>query len=77
MIAKAAKAVLIENVDVCEGTTFLSVRLDGDDHWTMFQSYRKLPPVVKHDGMMFGLTGWDSDKGLAYYRNDRLVAVAG
>jgi hypothetical protein len=33
-----------------------------------------LPHIVELDGIKFGLTGWNSDRGMAYYKNT--VAMA-
>jgi len=36
--------------------------------------YSALPDVVSYDGSDFGLTGWNSDRGLAYYKPDPVTA---
>jgi hypothetical protein len=34
-----------------------------------YDAFAALPRVVERDGVMFGLTGWNSDRGMAYYKN--------
>ena len=41
-----------------------------------YGDFRKLPPVVELRGVQYGKTGWDSDKGIAFYRTDVKLAVA-
>jgi len=38
---------------------------DCADH----DAFVALPRVVERDGVKFGLTGWNSDRGMAYYKN--------
>ncbi len=40
------------------------LEVDCADHDT----YMSLPRVVEKDGDLFGLTGWNSDRGMAYYK---------
>jgi hypothetical protein len=40
-----------------------------------YDSFRALPNVVELGGVLFGLTGWNSDDCVAYYRNDARVAL--
>lgn len=36
-----------------------------------YSMYKTLPEVVEsEEGKTFGLTGWNSDRGVAYYRSD-------
>lgn len=49
-----------------------------------YAAYRRLPATVRfrpdrcgQAEDVFGLTGWDSDRGYAFYRNDAVVAAAG
>lgn len=67
-------AVVIEEINTCEGVTFLTVCLNGSEHWDMYQSYCKLPDVVEFDGKVFGKSCWNSDYGRAYYRSDMKIA---
>jgi len=34
------------------------------------------PHAIEYEGQIYGRTGWNSDKCVAYYRTDRLVAFA-
>jgi hypothetical protein len=34
-----------------------------------YDTFVALPRVVERDGVKFGLTGWNSDRGTAYYKN--------
>jgi len=38
--------------------------------------YRNLPKACIFDGRQYGLTGWNSDRYVAYYRDDAVVAKA-
>jgi hypothetical protein len=42
--------------------------LDHDD-------FQALPRAVEYRGRVFGLTGWNSDRHVAYYRCDAAVAM--
>ena len=35
-----------------------------------YDAYTALPRVVERDGVLFGLTGWNSDRGMAYYKSN-------
>jgi hypothetical protein len=39
-----------------------------------FDRYSKLPMVVAHRGLVYGLTGWNSDTGRAFYKSSAKVA---
>jgi hypothetical protein len=39
-----------------------------------YYAYRKLPQAVVFGGRTYGVTGWNSDIKLAYYRTDAPVA---
>jgi hypothetical protein len=41
-----------------------------------YDVYATLPRVVEYKGATYGLTGWNSDRGQAYYRDDVQVARA-
>jgi hypothetical protein len=66
--------IVIEEVNSYENVTFLTVSLGGGEHWEMFQTYSKLPPVVEYNGKFFGKSCWNSDNGRAYYRSDAAIA---
>jgi hypothetical protein len=34
------------------------------------------PHAIEYEGQIYGRSGWNSDKCVAYYRTDRLVAFA-
>jgi len=36
----------------------------------------RTPHAIEYDGQIYGRTGWNSDRCIAYYRTDRLVAFA-
>lgn len=40
------------------------------------RAFRALPRVVEMGGVLYGLTGWDSDRCVAFYRDDARTAVA-
>jgi len=41
-----------------------------------YENYRRLPKVVDFDGIICGLTGWNSDRQLAYYQSKTKIARA-
>lgn len=74
MKAKSCDDVLVSSVETFANLSILTVNLSGDTHYDMYRQYASLPDVVVFDGDKYGKSCWDSDKGLAYYRNDRLFA---
>ncbi len=40
------------------------------------RAYQGLPKAMSYHGQSYGLTGWNSDRCVAYYRSDALMAVA-
>jgi hypothetical protein len=61
-------ALFILLVEQFDGTTCLKVRCTGFEH------FMQLPAAVMYDDRIFGKTGWNSDRGEAYYRDDQKVA---
>jgi hypothetical protein len=41
-----------------------------------FSIYKALPAAIRYNGQSLGLTGWNSDSGLAYYKTGQRFAVA-
>jgi len=41
-----------------------------------YEHYSKLPRLVRKNGVMFGLTGWNSDRGIACYKDRVITAKA-
>ena len=41
-----------------------------------YSDFKKLPKAVTLNNENFGLTGWNSDHSIAYYRTDKLIAIA-
>lgn len=41
-----------------------------------FNHYDNLPAIVAYDRYLYGKTGWNSDKCVAYYRDDAKIALA-
>lgn len=41
-----------------------------------FDEYSELPNVVRYFGRVYTKTGWNSDKGMAYYKTGNFYAVA-
>lgn len=39
------------------------------------EDYERMPQAVEHGGLLYGRTGWDSDKLVAFYRTDAVVAL--
>ena len=40
-----------------------------------YDAYKSLPVGVSFDGTMYGLTGWNSDRGHGYYREGAALAL--
>lgn len=41
-----------------------------------FDAYKDLPKAVEFNGALFGLTGWNSDRCMAYYKSGMPMARA-
>jgi hypothetical protein len=41
-----------------------------------YTEYKQLPKVVWYDDCLYGKTGWNSDRMVAYYRTDSHVALS-
>jgi len=41
-----------------------------------YDAFCALPKVVEMDAITYGLTGWNSDRGVAFYRSDAKMAKA-
>lgn len=39
-----------------------------------YTDFRKLPGVVRLNGVLLGKSGWNSDRQVAYYRSDFVAA---
>jgi len=39
-----------------------------------YDEYSQLPQVVRYEGEVLGKTGWNSDRGIAYYQTKCRVA---
>jgi hypothetical protein len=74
MIATATNEILVECMQEVGDIRILVVALKGEVHHELYRCYSKLPDVLKFRGEKFGKSCWDSDKHLAYYRNDREFA---
>ena len=75
MIAKRVNDVLVQEMVEYAGVSFLYVSLRGDDNYSMYKNYASLPDVVMVDNVKYGKSCWDSDKGMAYYRSDKVFAT--
>ena len=51
------------------GVKVLMVKLEDG-----YSSFKKLPAALEFDGSTYGKTGWNSDRMIAYYRDDALIA---
>ncbi len=41
-----------------------------------YQGFDKLPKGITFNGVPYGLTGWNSDRNVAYFRTDKVVALS-
>ena len=39
-----------------------------------YMNFINTPHAIEYDGQVYGRTGWNSDKFVAYYRTDKKVA---
>ncbi len=39
-----------------------------------YEKYRSLPDLIEYNGVLFGKTGWSSDKEYACYKSNPIVA---
>lgn len=56
--------VSVVAASVCEGVHFAMVACAD------YEAYCALPQVISFEGRLLGRTGWNSDKGVAYFRSD-------
>jgi len=61
---------IISNETLPCGVGVLTVPCDD------YKTYKSLPKAVAFDGREYGLSGWDSDKCVGFFRSDRRVAYA-
>ena len=69
--ASASTAVRVLGRDEMDGVSCLTVPCPED-----YETFRTLPQAVTFDGRTYGLTGFNSDRHVAYYRSDAAVAGA-
>ena len=72
--ATASNRLLVELSDYGK-VKFATVDLHGENHYDLYQMYKRLPSVIECNGQLYGKSCWDSDKCKAYYRSDRTFAV--
>jgi len=63
------EAIVLRGKETCEGVTVLTTDCSGYD------DFRTLPSVVVYEGCLYGKTGWNSDRGVAYFRSDAHIAL--
>ena len=61
-------AIAITAHHILDGETVIETACRNYDH------YKSLPPVVSYEGIIVGLTGWNSDRGYACYKSGAKVA---
>lgn len=66
-IKGAVRVIVAEQFD---GGTCLTVDCSNG-----YDDFKSLPQAVTFNGKVFGKTGWNSDRGVAYYRDDEMVAL--
>jgi len=70
MDAKVMKdRLLLSGAFTIEGETVLVTDCRDYDH------FRTLPTVVEYNGRECGRTGWNSDRGEAYYKSHMSIAL--
>lgn len=69
MQAKAVKGIRVLYHDTFEGTLCLVCNCAD------FDCFKALPDVVEFQGKLCGKTGWNSDKGCAYFQSNARVAL--
>ena len=67
MQAKAIDAVTIFAIEKMDSVTCLVVVCQDCNE------FLRLPKAVKFEGQVYGKTGWNSDRYVAYFRNDAKV----
>jgi hypothetical protein len=56
--------IQVRAIEKCDNVTCLIVDCLN------YEAYKGLPDLVEYDSQTFGLTGWNSDRHYACYRND-------
>jgi hypothetical protein len=70
MTATTINAITIKTAETLPNGVKV-ITTDCDD----FETFRTLPKAVCFDGFAYGLTAWNSDRNVAYYRTDASVAT--
>ena len=60
--------VVLEHQCLPDGVNVLIVPCAG------YEGVQQLPKVVECEGTVYGYTGWNSDRNVAYYRDDAMLA---
>ena len=69
MVAQAKLGIVIQAISQIEGVGCLVTGCADYDE------YRALPQVVRFEERLYGRTGWNSDRGVAYYQTNAMVAL--
>lgn len=69
MTAKRINAIVILNAQAVDNELVLETSCPD------FDTLKTLPQVVSYEGIVCGMTGWNSDRGHAYYKSKVKVAL--
>ncbi len=70
-LAAPVQGILVREVQTLDAATGLRCAIVSCDGYTAFKA---LPAAIDFRGVRYGLTGWNSDRFIAYYRTDAPVA---
>jgi len=69
MTAEIETGIVILGSTECEGVGCLVTGCEDYDE------FRALPQVVSQSGRLYGRTGWNSDRQVAYYQTNARIAM--
>jgi hypothetical protein len=69
MVAKRINAIVILNAQAVGDELVLETSCAD------FDTLKTLPQVVSYEGIVCGMTGWNSDRGHAYYKSKVKIAL--
>ena len=69
-LATPVQGILVREVQTLDAVTGLRCAIVSCDG---YKAFKALPVAIDFHGVRYGLTGWNSDRFIAYYRTDALV----
>lgn len=68
--ATPVDAYRVQTFTMDDGVKYLTLRIEPNG----YEAFERLPKALMVDGEVYGFTGWCSDTGRVFYRNDVTIA---